>query len=106
MVEEVYAHDVAGFVDPVGELVVEAAGMVVATRVVVCRGYDGGIVGNRRRYVEAYVDGSLGDAAVAYAHSLYEFEVLVHEQYPRLLHVEVLHPWVHVVVYVGGGAKA
>ena len=64
VVEDVDAHQSAGFLDRVGELVVHAAGSQASRRVVVADGKDGGIGQHGLADDDAHVDAHLADAAV------------------------------------------
>ena len=51
---------------------------------------------------DADIDGGLGDAALRDAYFLDKAVVLIEQQYPELLDVEVLHQGVHLVVDLSG----
>ena len=98
VVGHVYSHGLARLLQSLRQSVVVGAGRGVVARMVVAQGYDGGVVEYRLAYYYAYVHGSLTYASVRYALLLYQSEVLVHKQHPRLFHVQVLHLGVHVRV--------
>ena len=68
-------------------------------------GEDGGVGEYCLAHEYANVDRDFGDAAVRNALFLNEPVVLIHQQEPELLGVQVLHHGVHVVVDAGGGAQ-
>ena len=68
-------------------------------------GDNGGIAENGLADDDADIYAHLTDAAVSNPHFLDEAMVLVHQQYPKLLYVQVLHQGVHVVVYPGGRSQ-
>lgn len=105
VVGKVDAHHVAGLLYALRQAVVVAAWARVLAGVVVGQGEDGGVVEQCLAHDDAHVNSRFADAAVRDALPLYELEVLVHEQYPRLLGVEVLHERVQVVVYGCGRAE-
>ena len=98
VVAEADAHQFAGFADAGGQRVVLMAGTQAAGGVVVADGKDGGVGQNGFAHDNADVDRDLADASVGNTQPLDEAEVLVHEQYPEFLDVQVLHQGVHIVV--------
>lgn len=98
VVEETDVHQLAGTGKGLGEVVVHLAGMQTARGVVVAHGHDGGVGQQGFLHEDADVDQHFADAAVGDALLLDEAVVLVHEQQPELLDVEVLQHGAHVVV--------
>ena len=105
VVHEADAHQLAGTMDAAGQLVVGVAGREVAGRVVVADGEDGGVGENGLLHDDADVYDSLADAASGNPYFPDEAVVLIEQQHPELLDVEVLHLRVHLVVDLGGCLK-
>lgn len=106
MVEEVDAHEVAGFFHPFRDAVVLLAGLWVVAGVIVCDGDDRGVVDDGEFDDQSHVDGGLADATHGESLRLDELVVLVHQQHPGLFHVEVLHLGMEVEIDAVGGVDA
>ena len=105
MVEEIHPQEFARLLHALGQPVVLLRGPVVAARVIVARHHYRGIVEDGLLHYHAHVDRRLRYASVAHPYGLYQLEPLVHQQHVKLLHVQVLHKGVHIVVYRRGRAQ-
>ena len=66
------------------------------------KGYDGGVVEQCLAQDYAHIDSRFRQSAVRESHRLDESHALVHQQYPRLFGVEVLHLGQHILIYRHG----
>ena len=106
VVEQIDAHQVAGFLHTFCQSVIITAGPDVVAGMIVTEGNDCGIGQQCLFHDDAHIDGRFADAAARDTHLFDEFVVLVHEQDPRFLGAEVLHQWVHSFVDSRGGVDA
>ena len=102
VVLEMDAHEVASRLDALGQFVILPAWGDTSRWMVVAEGDDGGIAEDGLLDDDAHVNARLGDAALAYAHGLDEFAVLVHQYDVGFLGLQVLHLGQHVAVDSGG----
>ena len=105
VVEEVEAHGVAGGFDLAGDAVVLMTGLRVVAGVVVDERKGGGVAKQCFAYNDAHVDGRIAQPTVGNTEWTDEAVVLIHQQDPRFLYVEVLHDGVHIVVDGSGTAE-
>ena len=98
MVKKIKAHGLTRLFHALRYAVIVATGAVVAARMVVAESHHRGVAEDSLAADHPHINSRLTDASMRYAHSLDELKVLVHEQHPRLLHIEVLHAGVHIFV--------
>ena len=79
VVEEADAHQAAGILDRVGEVVVHSTGIQTARRVIVADSKDGGVAEYGLFDDDTNVDADLADASTSYQHFFDESVVLVHQ---------------------------
>ena len=99
MVEEKQAHQLACLLHLGGERVVGTTRTESATGMIMAQGHHSGIAHDSLLHDYPHVDSRLGESAARYAHLLDELEILVHQQHPSFLHVQVLHHGVHLLIY-------
>ena len=98
MVGKMDSHQLTCLLDAIGKVIIALAGVDAAAGMVVnCRN-NRGIGEHCLLHDNPDVNGGLSDAALADADGLDEFIVLIAEQYPKLLYLEVLHLRQHIAV--------
>ena len=91
VIEEVDAHHFTGPFDVLGQDVVAWARLEIAWRVVMTNGEDGAVNKNRFFHDDTNIDRCLCNAAMRDLDLFDEPVILIHEQHPELLDIEILH---------------